>query len=174
MIELETEGILTKLVKDLRKRTTIPQLLFSLIVGFIAVNLSLLVHESSHVIVARLLGVEAGISQLMMFTGMSSIGETTPMQFYLIALAGPIGAFLYGLWCYFFEKDSIIRVAGIVSFFYSVLPSLAPFMPGSDMAQIIAKGFNPLLGWIIYLLIFGYCFKLVIQEVIEGKWKKYL
>jgi len=173
MIEIESEGVFTKIVRDLREKSTLPKLVFSLIVGYIFVNLSLIIHEGSHVLVARLLGVEAGVNQLLMFTGVSAIGDTTPIQFILIALAGPIGAFLYGLWCYFVEKDSVIRVAGIVSFFYSVIPSLAPFMPNSDMAQAIEHGLNPLLGWLIYLLIFSYCFKLIIDEVTEKKiWKE--
>lgn len=165
------DGVFTKIVRDIRDKTTISELMFSLIIGFIFINLSLLIHESSHVIMARILGVEAGINNLLMFTGSSVIGSTTPSQFILIALAGPMGAFLYGLYCYFIEKDSIIRVAGIVSFFYSVIPSLAPYLPNSDMFQAIASGLNPLVGWFIYLVIFAYCFKLILEEITEGKFK---
>jgi len=158
---------LSDFVRWLKEQLNVNELVFSLIIGIVFVNLSLIIHELSHVIVANLLGVKASIAYLQMFTGATSLGEATPSQMILIALAGPLGALLYGLYMWYLEPDGILRFAGLASFFYSVIPNLAPFIQGSDMYVAIQNGLNPFVGWIIYLFVFAYCTKIVLDEIYD-------
>lgn len=157
----------TNFVRWLKEQIDIDEMAFALIIGFIFVNLSLVIHEICHVIMANLLGVRASLAYLLMYTGATSVGEATPSQMILIALAGPLGALLYGLYMWYLEPDGILRYAGLASFFYSVLPNLAPFLQGSDMYVAIQNGLNPLVGWIIYLFVFAYCTKIILDEIYD-------
>ena len=150
------------------RRYDLSDLAIAFIVGLLFTNLSLVIHELSHVIVARYLGCPASINSLNIYTGYSSVGECSNDKMVVIALAGPIGAFLYGLFCWYYGgKDSILRLAGLISFFYSVMPSLYPFLPGSDMYAAIRFGFSPALGTIVWLSISAIIYYLVALEIVD-------
>lgn len=130
-------------------------------------NLSLIVHELSHVFAAKFLGCGASISNLAMFAGASTIKNCADSQLVWVALAGPLGALAYASYLYFSSKDGLLRLAGMISIFYSVLPSLGPMMNGSDMNKAIEFGLNPILGWAIFFGVSGYFTYNFIQEITE-------
>jgi len=151
------------------KNFNLSDLAIAFVLGILFTNLSLVVHELSHVLTANYFGCKAGINSLNTYTGSSSIDETCSNdKMILIALAGPLGAFLYGLICWYYGgKNSILRLAGLISFFYSVMPSLYPYIPGSDMYVAISFGLNPGLGTLIWLLISGIIYYLVALEIVD-------
>ncbi len=112
--------------------------------------LSTFVHETGHLLVAWLLGVDVGIPSITYFVGFtpvySDLSKLPPLVVTLIAYAGPLLALLFGIWVW--EKD---KEWAIVTFLYSVLPSLLPIMPGSDAYQAVVYGRFPLfLAWLIF------------------------
>ena len=155
-------------VIEFLRRYDLSDLTIAFIVGLLFTNLSLIIHELSHIFVANYLGCPATIESLNIYTGASSVGECTNDKMVIIALAGPIGAFLYGLFCWYHGgKDSILRLAGLISFFYSVMPSLCPFLPGSDVYTAIRFGLNPSLGTILWLSISAIIYYLVALEIVD-------
>jgi len=160
---MNIEEWLTRKLKDYE----FSDMVIAFILGFLFTNLSLFVHEAGHVIVANLLGCKAGISRLMVYVGASSVEETcSNINLIFIALAGPFAAFLYGLYCWYAGgKDSILRMAGLISFFYSVLPSLAPFIPTSDMGRAISFGFGEGIANLIWLTVSAIIYYLVALEI---------
>jgi len=143
-------------------------LAIAFIVGILFTNLSLIIHESSHIMVARYFKCPAKIRSLNIYTGVSEIGECSNDKMILIALAGPIGAFIYGILCWYYGgKDSIMRLAGLISFFYSVMPSLYPFMSGTDMYNAIEFGLNPGYAVLIWLSISAIIYYLVALEIVD-------
>ena len=140
----------------------------SAVIGFFFVFLSLIVHETSHIAAARMLDCSAGIKRLDFVTGLSAVDcSGADWKLMMVALAGPLGATLYGMWVWFSGKDRIARAGAIASFFLSVIPSLYPGLEGGDMAKAIHHGLNPLLGRILFIAVFGVIFYQLIKECSE-------
>ena len=168
-------GVLRKIREKVELACTergLGNLLTAFILGTLFTNLSLVIHELGHVLTANLLGCPAGISFLNLYTGASSIGACPDEKMVLVALAGPMFAFLYALYAWFVEgKDSIIRLAGLVSIFYSVLPNLYPAMPGSDAWIAVNQfGLSPVHAWLIWIVTSAIAFYLIAQEITEKEY----
>jgi len=136
-------------------------------------QLGVIVHESSHVLVARVLGCEAGVHEANFFTGVSGVscdmfqGAEKNNRLVIIALAGPLIAFLFGCLLWYTGKDAIERMGAIEFWLYSTLPSLYPYMPMSDMAQAISFGLRPGVGWLIFIAVTMFIAYQIAVEVTE-------
>jgi len=94
------------------------------------------VHETGHLIMGLLTGMKIGIPVISLFVGVTPSYEAFPgLPFILTAYAGPIAALLFGIFIWRYSK-----VWALVSFFYSCLPNLWPFIPGSDAYQAVTIG----------------------------------
>lgn len=132
-------------------------------------SLGVFVHEVlGHFLTAILLGCTAKPSTMILIGATQfQCVNAAAIKNITIALAGPTISFIFGLALWFVDKDSIIRFAGLVVMFYSVIPSLAPFIPQSDMAYALSQGFNPLIGWFIFILLGGIISKEALAEIRE-------
>lgn len=151
----------------LKKKAPLSGIALAAFIFLFFTNLSLVVHEVSHTLLARLLGCQASISNLAMFAGATSIKNCADSNLVWVALAGPIGALAYASYLYFSSKDGLLRLAGMISIFYSVLPSLGPMMNGSDMSKAIQYGFNPILGGAMFFGVSGYFTYQFLREITE-------
>lgn len=164
-------GGLSNFKKALEENLNIPELALSILIGLMFMSISTFVHEViGHTATAGLLGCKA-YPKNGVFVGVT--GYECPKgeewKGIIIALAGPLAAFIFGLWAWFYEEDSWIRMLGLLSFYYSVAPNLVPWIPFTDMHKALELGLNPVIGWSIYLLIQSLIFYWTFQEITERK-----
>ncbi len=157
---------LEELLREILTKRGLSNMVVALILGIIFINLSLFFHEVGHIVTSFAMGCKARLFELNFFTGSSVVGDCASNKLILIALSGGGLAMIYGLWAFFLEKDGLLRIAGIVSFFYSVIPSWRPAF-GGDMIVAVNNGLNPILGWIIYLGAMGLVFMLIGKDITE-------
>ena len=159
-------------IREWVKRKGYGDLVLILILAHLFMSISVAIHELGHVLTGYLLGCPGGIIQLRIITGETGISRCPYSKMIIIALGGPLLAFLYGLWLWNAGgKDSILRLAGNISFAYSVIPSIMPFLRGSDMWKAIyVFGLKPWVGWLIYFGISSVCFLLWGLEVVD-RWR---
>lgn len=159
-------------IKNLMKeKLNLPDMIIALIIGFLFMSISTFVHEIvGHTATAGILGCKAS-SKYNVFVGMTGYEcpEGQEWKGIIIALAGPIAAFIFGLWAWFYGEDDVIRMLGLLSFYYSVIPNLVPWIPYTDMSKAIQLGLDPLLGWLIYLTIQSLVFYWTFEEILEKK-----
>jgi hypothetical protein len=137
--------------------------------GILSANLGVTLHELFlHNLIAWLLGCPAS-SDTNIYTGITSFAcdPANPYQMIIIGLSAPLGAFFIGLFLWMWDRDSILRFIGLIVMMYSSIPSLLPTISGSDMAFAIAHGFNPIFGWLIYVVVSGVFYFALLIEVID-------
>ena len=146
---------------------TVIAIVVSALVGTIIINMGTTFHEYMfHNLIAHLLGCTSN-SSVNIFSGVTTFDcpVMTPLMGIIIALSAPVGVFFVGMFLWNINKDSILRVVGGFMMFYSSIPSLFPMIPASDMSFAIRQGFNPIAGWLIYIILSGYFFWKFMEEV---------
>lgn len=74
-----------------------------------------ILHECFHMIVAMSLGLDVSMGELTITTGsMFVIGDMTPAQTVLVAIAGSLGLTIVGVLLVKLSNDSVVRMIGIV------------------------------------------------------------
>jgi len=155
-----------------RRLREVDDTIFWGIFGTLIINLSLIVHEASHFIAARIIGCTAFITELNFFTGSTGVGECTAQGLQIIALAGPVGTWIFALYLYFREgKNSLFRMLAIMAMAFSVLPSTALIIPQSDFSQAVTFGFSLGKAALLSIIIFGYTMFLFAKEMLDEKFK---
>ena len=154
----------------LKENFDIPDIMVSYILGMLFLLIGVIVHESAHKITAMLLGCPAVITSINFYFGATNVINTcSPAHMVVIALAGPIASFVYGLIGWFSGKDSIFRFMGNIIFAYSVLPNLW-FAPYTDISIAIENGLNKNFAFFfITLPITAIIFYLWAKEITDRK-----
>lgn len=161
---------LEEILLDKIKEFDIPDALATATVFMIFLILGASVHELSHYFTALLLGCKANVLSIDLFTGATSVFCKHNEDYILVALAGPFGALLFSLYMYFSGgKNSISRIASIVMLFYSVIPNLYPFGKGTDMYMAISFGLRPLVGIILFFIVFVIGSYLIALEIVDRR-----
>ena len=161
--------MLTRLAKKLEywfSERGFPKFVYVTAISFLFFLISTTIHELGHFISASLLGCEAGIRYVSLFTGSTGLGECHPHVLSIIALSGPLFAFAVGLLIWEYDENSPWRVLALIMFFLSSILQLIPKEP-LDMGKAIAWGLNPIVGWIIFLTVFAISFNLLWLEITE-------
>lgn len=172
-------GVVDKVIdylRDIASDRGIPSVLFSMILMLLAIQLTVVAHESGHMLVANLLGCRAGIGEARFYVGWTGFDcpkewpeERLNKTIQLIALAGPLTAFLVGSYLWFYEENGLTRVMALPFWFYGTLPNLY-VIKGTDMSMALQYGLNPLLGLLIYFGISAFISFAVVREVTERRW----
>ncbi len=150
----------------------LPEFLINTILFILFFGISTTVHELGHVIVGKLLCSSAGIMDLTLLTGATGVDGCSNFSLQIIALAGPVTAFLVGLYIWFMDEDSRARLLSIVMFMVSSILQLYPKV-NLDGQQYINYGGSPILLWIIWFVIVGVTGNLIIGEIKEKEpWKQ--
>jgi len=126
-----------------------------------------IIHEASHWGVARLLGCEAEFgTQIFIGATNFSCPEESSFNNVLIGFASLFFVFFIALGIWMFAgENAFIRLLALTMFMYSLLPSAFPLMPSSDAQYIISQGFPAFIMWIIWGLMIGTVFYLIIKEI---------
>ena len=165
---------MASVIEDALTSRGISHLLASLMIFHLFLFLTVIVHETGHILVAKHYGCEAGIAQIMGFTGASGVEcpDETPMSVWVqIAYAGPLISFLLGLWLWFLEPDGRARIGGLIAFMFSTLPNLAWWIPNSDAYVAVTNfSFIKTNAMIIYFSIGSIIAYLILREITERKW----
>ena len=171
----ESEGLTFD--KDIERIFTVRGIANILISAFLllfAISLGTFIHESGHAIAAAFFSCKYNMSSNV-FTGATAIecpfeGVAYNRALILISLAGPLLAFAVGTILYFMTEHGFTRSAGALIWIISVIPSLSPFLPMADMHVAIQAGLNPIVGWMIFLLITGFCAYHYFIEMQDVRW----
>ena len=149
-----------------------PDFIITTILAIIFFSMSTLIHETGHYIFGWALGCQSAISHLDMITGTTTVMQCAQPSLIVIALAGPLFAFFIGLWLWFSEPNGRPRMLALIMLFLSATLQLYPQYP-LDMGKAIEWGLNPILGWLIFIIVLGISFNLIIAEITEYEpWEK--
>lgn len=139
---------------------------------FIFLNVMTFVHELGHYTFLKMFGCPADRPAIWFFFGATGFNCSTqslqPWQWWLIAYAGPLFAFIasYFLWNYF-GKDSIWRLAALVGYMYGVLPNLVWQVPGTDSYFAVSVGFPEVWATLIFVTAITYISWVAYKEIAE-------
>jgi len=135
------------------------------LIALFALFISTAIHELGHVLFAFGVGCPAGISHVGLITGKTAVSEScTNSQLILIALGGPLTAFIVGLIIWFFEKESKIRYLSVVLMFFSSSLQLIP-LPPLDGYQAIKFGLNPAVEILLFLVTYSVFSNILIRSI---------
>lgn len=143
--------------------------------GFLVLNTA--IHETGHIISALMFGCKISGTGAGYLTGITRFScpfevKDNPIAFIIIALSGPYWIFFVGNLMWHFSKTSIIRLGGLLSFWYSVVPNIYPALAGSDMnAAITQFYFNPVIAWALFIITGGYLAYLTLDAITGEKWE---
>lgn len=135
------------------------------LIALFALFISTAIHELGHVLFAYAVGCPAGISHVGLITGKTAVSDAcTNTQLILIALGGPLTAFIVGLIIWFFEKESKIRYLSVVLMFFSSSLQLIP-LPPLDGYQAIKFGLNPAVEILLFLVTYSVFSNILIRSI---------
>ena len=156
--------MLEKIEKKL-KNFNLPEYVENTLLFFLALFIATAIHEASHALVATILGVKAGIMHIGLITGATGVEETTNLNMILIALAGPIGSYLAGLYFWFSEgENSKLRLLSIFLLLTSSVFQLIPYGV-TDGMQAIKYGLNPFIELSLLVFLASVTANLFIKEI---------
>jgi len=178
MTELRSHHVFSRFVRSVEAYLSKKGLniaLISIIIFHMWVFINATVHEAGHVFVARHFGCEAGLSQLLGYiasTGVNCPDDMPVQNWWYIAYAGPLVAFVFGSYLWFLEPDGYARLGGLVAFLFSTLPNIAFWIPGSDAYKAVNEfGYSWFNALIIYAVVGSYIAFLVMREIADKKWE---
>jgi len=146
---------------------SLPRFLENLIIALFSFFVATLIHELGHVLTALILGCPAGIQHIGMISGATGVAECPAWQLGIIALGGPVFAWLMGIVFWFSEeKKSRMRFISILLWLLSSAVQLIPANP-LDGYQAIKFGISPLVVWSIFLITFSISSNLLIDEITD-------
>jgi len=165
-------SLLTNIEKTV-KSWELGEFLENTVLGFIAFFLATTIHEIGHMLVAIALGCPANVVHTGFINGATAVGECTPFKMQFIALAGPLTAFLAGMYIWFTEhEDSKLRFLSIILFIISSVIQLLPVKP-LDGYMAVYYGMNIVLELFLFLVVFSFSVNLIIDEIQDRKiWSK--
>ena len=152
----------------LKDNFDLSDMMVAMVLGLMFLLIGVIIHESAHKITALLLGCPAKITSLNFYFGLTNVSNTCPAKaMVLIALAGPMASFIYGLIGWFSGEDSVWRFMSNIIFAYSVLPNIWP-APYTDIAVAVNNGLNPTFAFFcITIPITAIIFYLWAREVVD-------
>ena len=135
------------------------------LLALFALFISTAIHELGHVLFAIVLGCPAGVAHVGLITGKSVVSDVcTNTQLILIALGGPLTAFLAGLLIWFLEKESKLRYLSVILMLFSSSLQLIPLNP-LDGYQAIKFGLNPTIEIFLFLLVYSISANIIIKAI---------
>ena len=139
---------------------------------FIALNIMTFIHELGHYTALHLFGCNAQTPVVWFYFGATPFQCSThalqPWQWWVVAYAGPLFAFIASLFLWFyFGKDSLERLAAIPGFLYGVLPNLVWQIQGTDAYFAVSQGFPASWATIIMIGALSYIGYLLYLEVAD-------
>lgn len=156
---------LLKRIEDEVGKWNLPYFIENTILGLLAFFLATLIHESGHTLTALILGCNAGIAHVGLITGATGVASCAPWKLSIIALAGPLTAFMFGLLIWFTENEnSRLRLLSIILFFLSSSLQLVPTKP-LDGYWAIYYGCPRIVEFFIFLTVFSVSVNLLIDEI---------
>ena len=145
----------------------IPDFVSNTLLFFFFFLISTMIHEAGHVIAGKIMCEGgAGLSAMTLLTGMTTVGECSLFGLQVTALAGPLFAFIIGLWIWYGDEDDKIRVLGFLMFTLSGVFQLYP-VGMSDGQQFINFGGAPVIVWGLFIILSGITANLLVAEVTE-------
>lgn len=143
----------------------LPLFIENTLLGLLAFFFSTLIHELGHVLTATVLGCNAGIKHVGMIMGASGIAECASWKLSIIALGGPLTAFIFGLYFWYSEgENSRLRFLSIILFTLSSVIQLIPRKP-LDGYWAIYYGMPPFIELLIFITLFAIAVNLIIDEI---------
>lgn len=165
--------ILEKIEEEVRS-WNIPRFVQLTLLLIIVFFLSTGIHESAHLIVAYLIGCNAGIGEVKLLTGETGVDCPNDWQYGITALAGPLVSFAVGFYLWFSEVKpmemgelSEFRMFAVILFFLSAIFQLFPGLIYSDGWHAISFGIPPGIVWGLWFLIVGLTANIIISEPIR-------
>jgi len=170
---------LLKKIEDKLKEIGLPGSVKITILGLILFGFATLLHETFHTVTALLLGCRAAILKAEILVGVS--GFTCPYTGFdlywrsiVIALAGPIGSLLAGIYFWATEPNGYARFLGLALILLSSWIQLTPWVPGTDGWKTWAEfHLNPIIPWILWLGTAHITFNLIGKELADERWKEW-
>ena len=164
---------LLKRIEEEVKSWNLNEFIENTILGLIAFFLATGIHELGHVIVGNILGCPSQLLHVGLILGVTGVSDTCPpSKMMIIALAGPIFAFLTGIYIWFKEdKDSKLRLLSIILFLISSIVQLVPTEP-LDGYKAIYFGFPVIAELFIFFVVFSISINLILHEIEDRKWEK--
>jgi len=153
---------------EIKKIKTFIAIILLAIFGLLIIEAGTMVHEGFHNVILRLMGCKAG-SSAEVFTGATGFEcELSDLQMQVVALAGPIGAFLTGLAIWkFLGEDKPIRLLALFLMVYSAIPSLFLGISNSDASVAVEHGFNEGVMWLLFIIVLGVSVICFLEEIME-------
>ena len=142
----------------------LPEFIENVLFGLIAFFFSSMIHEAGHVIFAIIFGCPAAIKHVGMITGLTGIGECSNFSLQWIALGGGITSFLFGLYVWFGEKKTKLRILSLYLFLFSSVLQLVPYKP-LDGYWAVYYGMPIYLELFIWFTIFSISINLIMKKL---------
>ena len=148
-----------------------PVMIADFIVFMAFLQIGTFIHELGHALAGILLNCGGVVEFVNFFTGASYVGMCpADSRMILVALAGPMAGFMFGMYLWSIGKDMIFRLGGITAWMYSTLPNLFPLLGnGSDIAVAMEYGLTPFAAWTIYIIITSIVAFFIVQEIQDQK-----
>jgi len=164
---MNTKDMLVRTVNGKREVDIFKIAVFSILAVFLATY----IHELGHVIMLKLVGCQPYAPSIFFMFGVTPYDcgtrELTPLEWALVALAGPLFSFALGYLLWIYNKDCIARLFALNLFFYGTLPNLIWQVRGTDAYFAVTHGFDPVVMTVIFYSTMVLINYLVAKEILE-------